>query len=138
MRTHSTFTPSSAPPDTTDRDPLSVAERRYSAWVDIAEGMLQGCPAPADFRVHDDASIAALTVREAGHVVAWAAFLGLSTPRISSRIPAATPSYRLTVTTTAGERAGVYWLVDHFHRERMTGALLRAAVEHPAGGEPGA
>jgi hypothetical protein len=143
MRTQSTFTTPTSGPDRaeptadTPTEPTAemVAELRHSLWVDIAEGMLQGCPAPSEFSVHDDASIAHLYLREAGHVAAWAEFLGLRAPEISTQIVSKDTTYRLTVTSTSDYRAGVHWMTDHYHREPIA---PEHSAEEPTAGEPGA
>jgi hypothetical protein len=110
-------------------DPASLtSDRRHAVWAGIGEGLLQHCPEPEAFRVSTDACIASIQLRRAEHVHAWAAFLGLPTPVTRTQIPAADPTYQLTITTTTGVLDGVRWFLDHYHRDPLGSEGTTAAA----------
>ena len=104
-------------PTTATVDPHPATSWRHSAWIEIADGLVQRCPDPEGFRVHPDRRIASLQLSRPVDVAAWAAFLGLPVPGVQSWIPDDEPTIRLVHTSSTGVVDGVRWFVDHTVRE---------------------
>jgi len=89
---------------------------RRSAWLLIADGLVQGCPRPLAFSFGADVGRCFLSLQAAGDVVIWAAFLGLDAPSASTFPRSDDPTVLVTLTTASGPVDGLRWTVDHFHR----------------------
>jgi hypothetical protein len=139
MPAKTTFTLPEPGADTTDTTGQRLAEWRHAVWVEIAEGMLQRCPDPENFRVHPDASIASLDLCRGEHVAVWAAFLGLPAPSVRAHdVPVrdgVKGAYRLTTTSTHGDLDGVWWNLTHYHRDPIDPVTDTTDAGPAAGGE---
>jgi hypothetical protein len=74
-----TMTTDPTPTTRSDLVDRAASGRAHRAWLDLVDGIVQGCPAPQEFRVHLEASVATLSVFLPAHVQAWAMFLGADT-----------------------------------------------------------
>ena len=140
MLSHPTSPPPEQPPGPTDTEISSLESVLHDAWVEIADGMLQGCPDPLSFQVAADMSWVWLTVAAADHVATWAAYLRLTRldvhrfPRDRRDGPARV--WESVHTVGFGIRPGVTWTVSHVdHHPSTDGAAQSPAESAPLDGD---
>ena len=137
MLSHPTSPPPEQTPGLVDAETSTLDTARHDAWVDLADGMVQGCPAPSLFQVSGDMSWAWLTVGAAEDVATWAAYLGLTHFEIN-QLPRhdASPAVVLQSvhTFSYGVRSGATWTVSHVHHEPRADVVESAADGAPLDG----